>query len=93
MDGGLESEESGAGDSRSVKLIACKDMELPEYVEIRSDVMMGKPCLRGTRIPVYLILEKLGTGGDGGEDSPGLSPVAACAYSGRIAVRRGSGDE
>lgn len=37
-------------------------MELPEYVEIRSDVMMGKPCLRGTRIPVYLILEKLGAG-------------------------------
>lgn len=24
--------------------------------------MMGKPCLRGTRIPVYLILEKLAAG-------------------------------
>jgi uncharacterized protein (DUF433 family) len=24
--------------------------------------MMGKPCLKGTRIPVYLILEKLGAG-------------------------------
>ncbi len=23
---------------------------------------MGKPCLKGTRIPVYLILEKLGAG-------------------------------
>ena len=24
--------------------------------------MMGKPCLKGTRIPVYLVLEKLGAG-------------------------------
>jgi uncharacterized protein (DUF433 family) len=37
-------------------------MELPENIEIRSDVMMGKPCLKGTRIPVYLVLEKLGAG-------------------------------
>lgn len=37
-------------------------MELPEQVEIRSDVMLGKPCLKGTRIPVYLILEKLAAG-------------------------------
>ena len=34
-------------------------MELPERVEIRPDVMFGKPCIRGTRILVYLILEKL----------------------------------
>jgi len=37
-------------------------MELPELVEIRADVLMGKPCLKGTRIPVYLILEKLAAG-------------------------------
>ena len=37
-------------------------MELPEYIEIRPDVMMGKPCIQGTRIPVYLILEKLAAG-------------------------------
>jgi len=35
---------------------------VPEYIEIRPDVMMGKPCLAGTRIPVYLILEKLAAG-------------------------------
>lgn len=34
-------------------------MQFPELVEARADVMMGKPCLKGTRIPVYLILEKL----------------------------------
>lgn len=37
-------------------------MDLPRNIEIRPEVMMGKPCLKGTRIPVYLILEKLGAG-------------------------------
>jgi len=37
-------------------------MDLPQNIEIRPDVMMGKPCLRGTRIPVYLVLEKLAAG-------------------------------
>lgn len=37
-------------------------MELAPNVEVRSDVMLGKPCLKGTRIPVYLVLEKLGAG-------------------------------
>ena len=37
-------------------------MDLPQNIGIRPDVMMGKPCLKGTRIPVYLILKKLGAG-------------------------------
>jgi uncharacterized protein (DUF433 family) len=37
-------------------------MQFPELVEARADVMMGKPCLKGTRIPVYLILEKIASG-------------------------------
>jgi uncharacterized protein (DUF433 family) len=37
-------------------------MDLPRQIEIRPDVMFGKPCLKGTRIPVYLILEKLAAG-------------------------------
>ena len=37
-------------------------MQLPALIAIRNDVMLGKPCLEGTRIPVYLILEKLGAG-------------------------------
>ncbi len=37
-------------------------MELPPNIEIRPDVMMGKPCLKGTHIPVYSVLEKLGAG-------------------------------
>jgi uncharacterized protein (DUF433 family) len=37
-------------------------MEFPEHIEVRSDIMMGKPCFAGTRIPVYLILQKLAAG-------------------------------
>lgn len=37
-------------------------MHFPEFLEARADVMMGKPCLKGIRIPVYLILEKLAAG-------------------------------
>ncbi len=37
-------------------------MMLPQNIEVRPDVMMGKPCLKGTRIPVYLIIEKLRAG-------------------------------
>lgn len=37
-------------------------MQFPNLIEARADVMMGKPCLKGTRIPVYLILEKLAAG-------------------------------
>ena len=34
-------------------------MHLPERIEIRADVMRGKPCIKGTRIPVYLLLQKM----------------------------------
>lgn len=37
-------------------------MCLPERVEIRNDVMGGKPCIAGTRIPVYLILQMMAAG-------------------------------
>ncbi len=37
-------------------------MELPDNIEVRADVMMGKPCFKGTRIPVDLVLEKLKAG-------------------------------
>ena len=37
-------------------------MQFPQLITARGDVMLGKPCLKGTRIPVYLILEKLAAG-------------------------------
>ena len=38
-------------------------MSVPtDRIEINPDVMLGKPVIRGTRIPVELILRKLGEG-------------------------------
>ncbi len=37
-------------------------MKLPPNLEMRPDVMMGKPCIEGTRIPAYLILQKMAAG-------------------------------
>jgi uncharacterized protein (DUF433 family) len=37
-------------------------MKFPERIEAKSSVMMGKPCVKGTRIPVYLLLEKIAAG-------------------------------
>jgi uncharacterized protein (DUF433 family) len=38
-------------------------MSITDRVEINPKVMMGKPVIRGTRIPVELILRKLSEGG------------------------------
>ena len=37
-------------------------MTPPNGIEINPEVMLGKPVIRGTRIPVELILRKLGDG-------------------------------
>jgi uncharacterized protein (DUF433 family) len=37
-------------------------MRCPERIESKNSVMMGKPCVKGTRIPVYLLLEKMAAG-------------------------------
>lgn len=37
-------------------------MKFPDRVQAKTSVMMGKPCVKGTRIPVYLLLEKMAAG-------------------------------
>jgi uncharacterized protein (DUF433 family) len=37
-------------------------MTLTDRIEMNPPVMLGKPVLRGTRIPVELVLRKLGEG-------------------------------
>ena len=37
-------------------------MTIPDRIEINPRVMLGKPVIRGTRIPVELLLRKLGEG-------------------------------
>jgi len=43
-------------------LKAIKDMAIFNRIEINPDVALGKPVIRGTRIPVELLLRKLGEG-------------------------------
>jgi uncharacterized protein (DUF433 family) len=38
-------------------------MSITDRIEINPKVMLGKPVIRGTRIPVELILRKLSEGG------------------------------
>lgn len=37
-------------------------MDILQYIEINPKIMMGKPVIKGTRITVELILEKLSEG-------------------------------
>jgi len=37
-------------------------MELGERIEMKPEVMLGKPVIRGTRIPVELILRRISEG-------------------------------
>jgi uncharacterized protein (DUF433 family) len=42
-------------------------MKLPSRIEARPEVLTGKPCVKGTRIPVYLLLQKM-AGGETSDD-------------------------
>ncbi len=37
-------------------------MDVTQYIEISPKIMMGKPVIKGTRITVELLLEKLSAG-------------------------------
>ncbi|MGF1614851.1 MAG: DUF433 domain-containing protein [Gammaproteobacteria bacterium] len=62
-------------------------MIITDRIEINPKIMLGKPVIRGTRIPVELILRKLGEGAteaDLCDAYPGLTPEdirAAAAYA------------
>jgi len=66
---------------------ALKTMALTDRIEISPRIMLGKPVIRGTRIPVELILRKLGEGAteaDLCDAYPGLTAAdirAAVAYA------------
>lgn len=62
-------------------------MRLADYIEVDARVMLGKPVIRGTRVPVELVLRKLSEGATQSsllDAYPQLSPAAiqaALAYA------------
>lgn len=63
------------------------ETSISKRIEINPDVLMGKPVIAGTRIPVYLILNLLASGYDENriiEAYPDLTPEdirAALSYA------------
>jgi uncharacterized protein (DUF433 family) len=68
-------------------------MRLPERIKVDPEIMMGKPCIKGTRIPVYLLLQKIAAGESEAEllqAYPQLNKtdlVAVWEYAARAATR------
>lgn len=81
----LVKEARAKGESKPVK-----DEKLLERITVNPRVMVGKPVIRGTRIPVALILKMLGQGIPTEEvlrEYPRLKKVdieAAIAYAARV---------
>lgn len=70
------------------------EKELLERISADPNILHGKPCIKGTRIPVYLILDNLSEGVSHEEileQWPSLQPEdiqAALVYAAELARRR-----
>jgi uncharacterized protein (DUF433 family) len=71
-------------------------MHATNRIEVNPNVMMGKPVIRGTRIPVELVLRKLGEGATEAElldGYPRLTPDdirTALAYAADTLLHEGN---
>lgn len=68
-----------------------------ERISIDKNIMHGKPCIKGTRIPVYLILDLLAGGSTVKEileDYPDITEedVHACVEYAAILARKEAGE-
>ena len=69
-------------------------MNLEDYISVHPDVCHGKPCFKGTRIMVYLVLEMLEEGASADEIRqayPDLTPEhikAALHYAAKVLEER-----
>ena len=66
-------------------------MEVIDRIVVQPDLMLGQPCIRGSRLPVYVVIEAIAAG-NSNEDVlsayPFLTPEdisAALAYAARLA--------
>ena len=69
-------------------------MNLEEYISVHPEICHGKPCFKGTRVMVYLVLEMLEDGASTKEilqAYPDLSPdhiKAALHYAAKVLEER-----
>ena len=67
-----------------------RDTKLFERISSEPDICHGKPCIKGTRIPVYLIVSLITEGEDTGsiiQDYPSVTPddiKAALKYAAKL---------
>jgi len=52
----------GANSDPGAGKVASKSMATTDRIEVNPKVMLGKPVIRGTRVPVELLLRKLSEG-------------------------------
>ena len=60
-------------------------MKIDQYISVDPNIQHGKPCIKGTRTPVHVILEALATGLDFQKVIKEFSPITpeaiqACIY-------------
>ena len=66
-------------------------MDTAERIVVQPDLMLGQPCIRGTRLPVYVVVEAIATGASRQElmaEYPFLESediAAALVYAARLA--------
>lgn len=69
-------------------------MNWRDHIEVRPDVAHGRPCIKGTRVPVSVVLDNLAAGLSASEITqsyPSLSReavLAAVAYAAELARDR-----
>ena len=69
-------------------------MNLEDYISVHPEICHGKPCFKGTRIMVYLVLEMLEEGASADEIRqayPDLTPdhiKAALHYAAKVLEER-----
>lgn len=70
--------------------MALLEKDILDHISSEPDILHGKPCIKGTRIPVYLIVSLVAEGMGVGEivsEYPSLTPddiKAAVRYAARL---------
>lgn len=71
-----------------------RSMNWRDHIVVNPDICHGKPCFKGTRVPVSIVLANLAAGADEAEllrdypSLPGVAVGAALAYAAELSDER-----